>query len=147
MPRLIGNAFLDDAPPALEERRERMRIAVGAQLETLLAAGYPHDFGGEFGIKVLQTRDIRDQTNWLISQASYSSMVALGNGAVVGANFRTADNVNIEMSFQAGLVVLLSMAAWGAARYQRSWSLKDAIAAAEDEAALDAVDIESGCPG
>jgi hypothetical protein len=36
------------------------------------------------------------------------------------------------------------MAQWGAAKYAKSWALKDAIAEAADEAALDAIDIESG---
>lgn len=133
--------------PTLEQRREQMRVAVGRLLDNRLSAGFPYDFGGDIGIKILQTRNLEDRTNWLISQASYSSMVAMGNGAVAGANFRTADNINIELTFEAGLTVLLTMAAWGDAHYQRSWELKDAIAGAADDAALDLIDIESGWPG
>ena len=122
------------------------RSAVTALLDTKLAAGYPHDFGGEIGVKVLQTRDIHDRTNWLVSQASYGAAVAGGAGAVMGAAFRTEDNVNITLSYADGLNVLLAMAAWAAAHYARSWELKDAIADAADEAALDAIDITSGWP-
>lgn len=131
----------------IAERKAAKKAAVAALIETKLAAGYPHDFGGAIGVKVLQTRDLRDQTNWLVSQASYSAAVAGGAGAVMGANFRTEDNININMSYADGLNVLLAMAAWGAAHYARSWALKDAIAAAVDDAALDAIDIDSGWPG
>lgn len=146
MPRLIGNAHLDFAPLTLEERKERMRRAVAAELDKRLTAGYSHNFGGEIGVKILQTRNIDDRTNWMTSQASYSAAVAAGPevAAVMGANFRTEDNVNIVLSYADGLNVLLAMAAWGAALYARSWELKDTITAAADDAALDAIDITSG---
>jgi hypothetical protein len=94
----------------------------------------------------LQTRNVDDRTNWLSSQASYSAAVAGGVGAFLRANFRTEDNVNIVLSYADGLNVLLAMAGWGAAHYARSWELKDAIAATEDEMGLNAIDIESGWP-
>jgi hypothetical protein len=50
------------------------------------------------------------------------------------------------LSYADGLNVLLGMAAWGAACMSNSWALKDAANAAEDETALDAVDVESGWP-
>lgn len=96
--------------------------------------------------EVLQTRDLTDRTNWLISQASYSAAVAAGQGAVEGAEFRTADNSTYTLSYSDGLAVLLAMAAWGAAAMSNSWPLKDAVNAAEDQTALDAVDIETGWP-
>jgi hypothetical protein len=39
------------------------------------------------------------------------------------------------------------MAAWGASMMENSWTSKDAVAAAEDAAALDAIDINSGWIG
>lgn len=142
----IADLAARQAPPLADLKAAR-RSAVSALLDAKLAAGYPHNFGGEIGTKVLQTRDIEDRTNWLTSQAAYSAAVAGGAGAVMGANFRSEDNVNITLSYQDGLDVLLAMAAWGAAHYARSWALKDEIAAAEDEAALAGIDIESGWPG
>jgi hypothetical protein len=94
----------------------------------------------------LQTRNVDDRTNWLVSQASYSAAVAGGFGAVMGANFRTEDNVNITLSYAAGLNVLLAMAAWGVAHYARSWELKDVMTAASDDAAISAIDIDGGWP-
>lgn len=153
--RMVNGLIVPMSPEEIAEaeavkfavRKASKRAAVSALLDTKLAAGYPHDFGGEIGTKVLQTRDIHDRTNWLVSQASYGAAVAGGAGAIMGANFRTEDNVNVELSYADGLNVLLAMAAWGAAHYAWSWALKDAIAATEDEAALEAIDIDSGWPG
>lgn len=132
---------------AVETRKVTMRAAVNAKLDTVLTSGYSYDFGAPYGVKVLQTRNVEDRTNWLTSQAAYSAAVASGAGSVEGATFRTEDNSTITLSYADGLNVLLSMAAWGAANYAASWSLKDAIAAAEDDTELDAIDIEQGWPG
>ena len=120
------------------------RAAVSTLLDAKLSAGYEHDFGDPYGVKKLQTRNIEDRTNWLTSQAAYGAAIAGGAGAIMGANFRTEDNININLSYSDGHAVLLAMASWGAAHYARSWTLKDEIEAAADEATLDAIDIESG---
>ena len=130
---------------ALSERKAALRDAVNDKLDALLTGGYTVQSGAMAG-KVLQTR-LEDRTNWLVSQASYSAAVAAGQGAVEGARFRTADNATYTLTFADGLAVLLAMAAWGAACMDRSWALKDAIVAAEDQAALDLIDIEAGWPG
>ena len=130
----------------LDVRKRAKRDAVSALIDAKLSGGYVHNFGEPFGEKRLQTRNIEDRTNWLTSQASYSAAVAGGAGAIMGAAFRSEDNVNITLSYADGLDVLLAMAGWGAAHYARSWALKDLITAAEDEAALEAIDIESGWP-
>lgn len=130
----------------LDRRKAARKAAVSEILNARLSGGYTHDFGGDIGPKVLQTRNIEDRTNWLTSQASYSAAVAMGAGAVVGAKFRTEDNVNVELSYAAGLQVLLAMASWGADQYGYSWALKDQILAAADEAVLDAINIAAGWP-
>ena len=132
---------LEDAP--LEDMKAAKKAAINAKLETVLTGGFTVPAGTMAG-KVLQTRNLEDRTNWLISQTSYSAAVAGGMGAVEGAQFRTADNSTFTVTFAEGLNVLLAMAAWGAAAMNNSWTLKDAVAAAEDLAALDAVDIEAG---
>lgn len=140
----------------VEEHQAELRAAVSATLSTALNGGYSHDFGsvdatletGETepaGVRVLQTRD-EDRANWLTSQAAYSAQVAAGNGAVAGAKFRTADNAIVTLSFADGLAVLLALAAWGAEVYDHCWTLKAAIVQAADDAALDAIDIETGWP-
>lgn len=132
---------LEDRP--LEDMKDAKKAAINVKLDAVLTGGFTVPSGTMAG-KVLQTRNLEDRTNWLISQASYSAAVAGGMGAVEGAQFRTADNSTFTVAFAEGLNVLLAMTAWGAAAMNNSWTLKDAVAAAEDLAALDAVDIEAG---
>lgn len=121
------------------------RLAVDSRRDAILTGGFAHDFGGSTGVKVLQTRE-SDETNWLTLQNSCIAAVMAGQGATVGAVIRTADNVNVALSYADGLQVMLAMAAWGAAVYAASWKLKDAITAALDQASLDAIDITAGWP-
>lgn len=131
--------------PDLAAQRFAKNEAVAARRDALLASGYTHDFGAA-GVHVLQTRGADDKINWLTSQAAYGAAVASGAGAVMGATFRSADNATFTVSYAAGLGALLGMAAWGAAIFNRSWNLKDAVAEAVDEAALEAIDIADGWP-
>ena len=131
--------------PTLADLKVAKRDAINAKLDAMLTGGYSVETGTMIG-KMLQTRNLEDRTNWLVSQASYSAAVASGMGAVAGAQFRTADNSTFTVSFSEGLSVLLAMAAWGAAAMNNSWTLKDAVAAAEDQAALDAIDVDAGWP-
>lgn len=132
-------------PPTLEERKLQMTAVINAKRDQILTSGYSVPSGPLEG-KVLQTRDLEDRTNWLISQGSYAAAVAAGQGNVAGAKFRTQSNETITLTFEEGLAVLLEMAAWGAAVMERSWDLKDVVAAAEDHDDLDAIDIEAGWP-
>lgn len=125
------------------ERQAAMRSAINALLDRALTGGYTVETGVMAG-QVLQTRGIDDRANWLVSQASYSAAVAGGQGAALGAQFRTADNATFTVSNADGLAVLLAMAAWGATRMGHSWALKDAVEAAESHAALDLIDIAAG---
>jgi hypothetical protein len=127
----------------LAERKAQMLRQVSDLRDSKLTAGYAHDFGAK-GVHLLQTRDADDKVNWLTSQAAYSAAVAQGAGAVLGAEFRSADNKTFTVSYDDGLAALLAMAAWGKAIYGRSWELKDTIEAAATHAALDAVDIDAG---
>lgn len=131
--------------PTLSDLKAAKRDAINAKLDAILTGGYSVEAGTMAG-KMLQTRNLEDRTNWLVSQASYSAAVAAGHGAVEGAQFRTADNSTFTVSFSEGLGVLLAMVAWGAAAMNNSWTLKDAVAAAEDQAALDAIDVDAGWP-
>lgn len=131
--------------PTLEQARNNKLAAVSAKLNAVLSGGFTVPTGAMAG-KVLQTRNLEDRTNWLISQASYSAAVACGQGAVEGAKFRTEDNETFTVTFAEGLNVLVAMAEWGASCMRPSWTLKDAIAAASDITALDAIDIDTGWP-
>ncbi len=133
--------------PTLDELKERAKADIEARCDGCFAAGWTvSGTGTALDGKVLQTRDIEDRTNWLTSQAAYSAAVAGGNGAVAGAVFRTAANETLTLTYAEGLAVLLDMAAWGKAIMGNSWALKDAVAAAADNAALAAIDIAAGWP-
>ena len=137
--------LIDVAPATLADLRSAQATAVNDRRDAILTAGYSHDFGAPNGVKLLQTRE-SDETNWLTLQNSCIAAVMAGQGAAAGAVIRTADNVNIALSYADGLQVTLAMSAWGAAVYAASWKLKDAIAAAADPAALAAIDITAGWP-
>jgi hypothetical protein len=136
------------ADVSIDSLKARKREAIEAHRDALLAGGFtvPQSASAALAGKVLQTRDSDDRTNWLVSQASYSAAVAAGSGATVAAKFRSADNVTVTISYAEGLDVLLAMAAWGAAVMDHSWALKDALAAAADAAAVDAIGIEADWP-
>jgi hypothetical protein len=95
---------------------------------------------------VLQLRNDRDRTNLLASKAIYKDEIDAGNGGVAGASFRTADNETITIKFSEGNATIQALGAWGKALLDNSWALKDAIAAASDQAELDAIDITVGWP-
>lgn len=137
-----------DPPTPIEAARASKIAAINAKVEAVLSGGFtvPAEASTALGGKVLQTRDADDRINWLVSQASYSTAVAAGQGEAMGANFRTIDNQSITVSYAEGLNALLAMAAWGAAAMDNSWALKDAALTAQDQAALDAVDVEAGWP-
>lgn len=134
------------SPLPFDQQQAALSALVDQKREATFAAGFMPASGPLAG-KTLQVRDIVDRTNWLTSQAAYAAAIAAGGGAIIGADFRTADNETISMSYSAGHGVLLAMAEWGQSIMARSWTLKDTIAAAADEAALDAIDIDAGWPG
>lgn len=141
----IPATFYPPVADVLANRKAARRVEVSAKVVETFNGGFVVPAGPMQGA-VLQVRDNEDRTNWLTSQASYSTAVAMGHGDVVNASFRCADNTTHIVSYREGLQTLLAMAAWGAAVMARSWELKDAIAAAADLAELDAIDIGTGWP-
>ncbi len=138
---IAAEAFVDVplATPTLAQRKASLKDRVKRIGDTKLTAGFAFDFGGDDGVQHLQLRDNTDRTNWLTAQAAYQAQVALGNGAVVGAAIRTAENDIITMSFADAYTMLLGMAAWGQSLYAVSWAKQDAIEAASDGDALDVI--------
>lgn len=108
----------------------------------------PVGVGGPLAGKNLQTRSVEDRTNWLTSQAAYSSQISASNGAVAGASVRTTDNKTVVCTYSEGHTALLMMADWGSKIMKRSWILKDQLIAATTPAALDTIiaDLENGWP-
>ena len=112
---------------------------VDARAQQVRAAGFAPTHSAFEGRR-LQLRNVEDRTNWLGSEVEYRTAVAQGFGDVIGAEFRTAENVTIVLSYADGLAVLLAMLGWAKAIMARSWALKDAIAAGT------AVNLDEGWP-
>lgn len=141
-----SNYDSDYIPWTLPKYTEQVMMRMG--LEFYNGFTVPTGVGGPLAGNTLQTRDNDDRTNWLTSQAAYLAQINAGNGEVVGASFRTANNVTISCTFQDGYSALLSMASWGASIFHRSWQLKDQLSAATTKEELDAVmvDLNNGWP-
>ena len=129
---------------AFEEAREAKRAAIDAARDAHRAKGYSPTTGPMAG-HTLQARQ-EDQNNWNTSFGVYTVAVSRGAGAVSAANFRTAANQNVTLTYEEGLGVLVDMAAWGGAVFANSWALKNAVAAATTQAQLDAIDPNTGWP-
>ena len=128
-------------PIALADLKAQRVKEVEALLQAAFLEGYTPTEGPLAG-HTLQVRDAEDRTNWLTSQASYSAAVAGGFGDVVDADFRTAANDTVTVSYASGLNVLLGMAAWGRGLMGKSWALKDWIGdPARTRAEIEAMDV------
>lgn len=134
----------DDAA-ALEARKAERHGKVQRLVERHSAAGYLHDFGGETGAHVLQTRP-DDRTNWLSLTARAQIAVGDGQGDDPFTVLRTADNANVVVTAAGALDAMTGMYDHLAAIMRRGWELKDAISAAAAMEAVEAVDITAGWP-
>jgi hypothetical protein len=135
---------IPDEVLTLDQLKSRKKADAESQFDAIFAVGFAPT--GTMAGETLQVATIRDLTNWDISLGAYKEAVEAGAGSVEGAMFRTTSNAIFMISFSEGVSVLKAMRAWGQAMYQRSWELKDAIEAAADEAALDAIDVTTGWP-
>lgn len=141
-----GEEFIAPPQPEPPSAKDTKNAAVTAKREAVFAAGFSPSTGPLAG-HTLQVRNEADRINWLTSATSYGAAIAAGAGAVQGATFRTADNQTVQVTYAQGYqVIVQQMAAWGQAIMARSWELKDLIDTAEDQAELDAIDIETGWP-
>lgn len=128
----------------VEGRKVAMRREVDALWALHQETGYDHDFGAP-GVHRLQTRE-SDLPYWLALAQTASIQVGLGNGDEPHGAIRTADNVNISVTASQALAAMLGTQAHLGAILAHSWTLKDMVTAAEDVAALDAIDVSAGWP-
>jgi hypothetical protein len=135
--------LLADVP--LASLQAGISAQVNAQRDKVLKAGYLVTSGTLAG-ETLQVGDPTDQTNWLTSVRLYEKQIALGNGAVSGAKFRTLGNDTFTLTFNEGLSVLDAMALWGASVWAHSWDLKDDLAAASTALEALQIDYTAGWP-
>jgi len=133
--------------PALDlaTRRTVASAEIDVRRDAILTAGYVHDFGGSAGVRTLDNRNEKDAINWLGLKGLVDAKIADGNGGDLVA-LRDASNTNFTASAATVADALLAMAAWRASVLAVSWSLKDAVASAADEAALDLIDLDAGWP-
>ena len=134
------------APVSFTNRKLAMLDAVNARASSILAAGAPIVHGG-------QTYHI-DLTDG--SRANMGSMATTAIGAVASlvpwpAEYQqgwiTMENPRIPLPTPAdGLALASAVGIFYAACLQRGRDLKNAVIAAADATALDAIDIEAGWP-
>ena len=135
-----------DLPPiwSLDDIRAAKLAAISATADALLATGAPIDGGLHIAL---------DDG----SRADLTAMAATATAASAGAvtwpesysrGWITVENVRIPLTTPAaGLTLAASVGDWYAAVIQHRRDLKDAALAAEDAAALDAIDVTTGWPG
>ncbi|WP_336488284.1 hypothetical protein [Methylobacterium nigriterrae] len=132
-------------PVPLDERKAALKSAIDARAGAGMRAGYPHDFGGAYGVQVLQNRDTKDQTNWLSVASVANTLIAQGQANAPLGSLRTEANVNVPVTAAQAASVLTAMQAYLGGFIARAWALKDAVATA-DETELTAIDINAGWP-
>tara|TARA_R110002020_G_scaffold212759_9_gene419404 strand:- start:238 stop:819 length:582 start_codon:yes stop_codon:yes gene_type:complete len=142
-----GGVFTAPAAPApdMATLRAAAHAAVEAKRDAILSAGYQHNFGGSAGVRTLDNRNEVDAINWLGLKGIVDAKIASGDGEDL-LSLRDAGNDIFTVSAATIASALIGMAVWRASVLAVSWTLKDAIAAAEDEAALAAIDLDAGWP-
>lgn len=136
-----------DKAARLVSRKSDMRNRVDEKCADVMQSGYAHDFEGSVGEHTFQTR-FEDETSWLALKDACNDAILAGMGDdQVALPPRTAANVNLtELTYNQVAAFLRGMRVKQSQRLGYSWALKDAISAAADHAALDAIDVESGWP-
>ncbi|WP_139802576.1 hypothetical protein [Aurantimonas sp. 22II-16-19i] len=143
LPKMRG---VDMAAALVADHRDCLLAAINARRDAVIAAGYQHNFGATAGIRRLDQRDARDDTAWLSVKLLASDLIAAGQGSQA-IQIRDAGNETFSTSAETADAAMSAMGVWRSAVSSHSWTLKDAVNAAADEAALDAIDITEGWPG
>ena len=132
--------------PTLDARKASLTATVNVHVATLLAAGAPVA-AGETTLHIALDDGSRADLTAMVSTAGFAlqSLIPLPESYQQG--WITMENIRIPLAEPTDGIL---MAAGVGERYaqirQQGRTLKDAIEAAEDAAALDAIDIESGWP-
>jgi hypothetical protein len=135
----------EPSAPTLEALRDQANAAVNAKREAVFAAGFLVS-GGALDGQHLQLRNADDKANWLIVDKNARAAVAAGAGDAPLIPIRTLENQTVTVTPNQALAVLAALESWGGAVMAHSWTLKDAITAAADEASLAAIDLDAGWP-
>lgn len=112
--------------------------------DQFLFDGVNYDFGGEIGVKTLQTRP-QDITVWLGLNTIAALRIQLGQGGV-SVTIRTADNENIQITYAQVPAMFAYMQGAASYVYQVSWTHKDAIRAFTAYSDVVNYNVEQGWP-
>ena len=146
----IGWAF-DGAnwtPPAtpllsLDDLRAAKLAAISATADDLLAAGAPVDGG----LHIALDDGSRADLTAMAATATAASAGAMSWPESYSRGWIAVENLRIPLATPAaGLTLAALVGDWYAAIVQHRRDLKDAALAAEDAAALDAIDVTTGWP-
>ena len=127
----------------LRQLRAAKLAAIAATADTLLAAGAPVDGGLHVALDDRSSADlmVMASTETAASAGTVSWPESYSRGWIA------IENMRIPLATPAdGLALAASVGEWYAAVVQHRRDLKDAVLAAGDSAALDAIDIAAGWP-
>lgn len=132
-------------PADLDTLKAEKQSALAAEYQSRVQS-FPWDFGAPFGVLHLQLRDVTDQANWLTLQAKAQMHIAAGQGDAEVLAIRTEENITVPVTANAAAQIMDALSSFGGNMKAHQWALKDAISAAEDQAALESIDITAGWP-
>lgn len=141
---VIDPSKLVTADDKFAQRKAAKVAAIKEAGDAVLQGGYPHDFGAPHGVQHLQLRNNDDKINWQTVMSA--STVAAMNGAAdqPGPNIRTAENNVIQITYGQALGILSTLIGWAESKFMVTWAKSDAVAAATNDAELDAIDPNTG---
>lgn len=119
---------------------------VNAAYDDFLAVGFPVTLDGV--AETLQvSRDV-DRTNWLTLLGICDEAIAAGVGDldIDPPGIRTTSNRNYIVTYSEAATMIRALRAWGLQAWANWGRLKDAVNAAQSNAALAAVDMTEGWP-
>lgn len=134
-----------DLPPmwSLDDIRAAKLAAISATAADLLAAGAPVDGG----LHIALDDGSRADLTAMAATATAASAGAISWPESYSRGWIAIENVRIPLATPAaGLTLAASVGDWYAVVVQHRRDLKDASLAAEDAAALDAIDVTTGWP-
>lgn len=133
-------------PLSLDEKRAAKLAAVSAKAEALIAAGKPVAHENQTLHIAMDDASRADMTG-MAATAIAAAAGQLPWPDSYGQGWITQENIRIPIPTPAnGLTLAAQVGDYYACIRQHGRTLKDAVLAAEDEAAFNAIDIEAGWP-
>jgi len=146
-----GQEYLEDGATdlvaaSLEDSRNLKRAAIEAAYQAKLGLGLALAAGAPFNGKTLQ---VDEESQAKIGQIFARALAVQQNVAGLtwpsgGFRWRMADNTYLALAVPDFIAMAQAAADYCAAKFYQRAALKDAVTAAADQAALDAIDITAG---